>query len=53
MLFYFYVGVIARAAGEALEGADGIFEVGNFLGFCGLPEVSGLGSETDERAAGC
>ena len=46
------VGIVEGAAGEAVEGADGVLQVGGFLGLGCFADVSALGTEPDEGPAG-
>jgi hypothetical protein len=46
------IWVFEGSAGEAFEGADGVFEVGDFLCFRGLAEIAALGSEADDSSRG-
>jgi len=44
------IRVVEGPAREALEAANGVLEVGDFLRLCGLAEVARLGSEANERS---
>ena len=47
------IGIVEGAASQALEGANGILEIGDFLGFSALTEVSALRSEANEGSVTC
>lgn len=43
------IGVVESAAGEALEAADGVLQVGDLLGLGGLTDIPALGAKANER----
>ena len=43
------IGVAEGTAGEALEAADGVLQVGDLLGLGGLTEIPALGAKANER----
>jgi hypothetical protein len=46
------IGVVERAADQALEGTDSVLEVGSLLCLGGFTDVSAAGVESDERPIG-
>lgn len=43
------LGVVEFPPSKALQVGDGVLEVGDLLGLCGLSDVSALGTESDDR----